>query len=371
MLIYDASASPGGALTSAHALAEVALGRGHQVVLVLVAPRCYEESTRWVRGLDARGHVQLELLQVRDFSRIRGLNWATREAKRASELELILSRHEPHVAIANNTPQANAALYFARGSERIFQYIRGPFYSSKLASMLLEQAERIFCVGDVATASAVLSVRDASRVSQITEGLSASQWPSPIEHDATRWMWAATLMRWKGLELMLEAYEQLDPEARPPLDVCYIPVSESEGAGSIPSHLPRGVMLHESPDIDRVRRAANVFIHTALAPEPFGRVILESMAAGLCVVVPDEGGAGEQVTHGVSGLRYKARSVNSLTQTLRALVERPAQIAQMGRRASKLASGRSASVAFAELLDACTDRGSRCVAPGKTEHVTA
>ena len=27
--------------------------------------------------------------------------------------------------------------------------------------------------------------------------------------------------------------------------------------------------------------------------------------------------------------------------------------------------------AFAELLDACTDRGSKCVAPGKPEHVTA
>lgn len=371
LLIYDASASPGGALTSAHALAEAALERDFEVALVLVAPRCYEESTRWIRRFDASGRVQLELLHARDFSSIRGVRWMTREARRAAELAQIIRRHEPCVSIANNTPQVNAALYLAHEEGRVFQYIRGPFYTSRLATLLLGQAERIFCVGDVAAASAVLSGRDATKVMKISEGLSASQWPSPNKAGAQRWMWAATLMRWKGLPLMLEAYGRLDPTLRPELDVCYIPVPGAEGAGSIPSCLPEGVTLHESPELDVIRQEASVLIHTALTPEPFGRVILESRAAGLCVVVPDEGGASEQVTHGVDGLRYTARSVAALERSLKLLLERPANATALGQLAAKAAARHTARVAFAKLLDACVEPTTREMSSSRGRHVPA
>jgi len=81
---------------------------------------------------------------------------------------------------------------------------------------------------------------------------------------------------------------------------------------------------------------ADFLLH--LCPEePFGLVVLEAFRAGLVVVVPDAGGAGGLVEHGVNGLRFRAGDAADLCRVLLAARQLPAasmqRLADAGRAA--------------------------------------
>jgi len=57
--------------------------------------------------------------------------------------------------------------------------------------------------------------------------------------------------------------------------------------------------------------------------EPFGLVILEAMAAGVPVLVPNTGGAAEVIEPGVSGFHFEANQPQSLAAALHALASQP------------------------------------------------
>lgn len=68
---------------------------------------------------------------------------------------------------------------------------------------------------------------------------------------------------------------------------------------------------------------ADLLLH--LCPEePFGLAILEAMAAGVPVLVPDQGGAGDIVTDGGNGYRFRANDAWDLARKLQALQQTPA-----------------------------------------------
>ena len=69
---------------------------------------------------------------------------------------------------------------------------------------------------------------------------------------------------------------------------------------------------------------ADLLVH--LCPvEPFGLTILEAMAAGVPVLVPDSGGAGSVVQNGISGFRFRSNDADSLGGRLVELTQTPAE----------------------------------------------
>jgi glycosyltransferase involved in cell wall biosynthesis len=56
------------------------------------------------------------------------------------------------------------------------------------------------------------------------------------------------------------------------------------------------------PDIAAALSDLDVAVHTSLRPEPFGRVIIEAMAAEVPVIAARDGGVPEIVQHGLNGL---------------------------------------------------------------------
>jgi len=75
-------------------------------------------------------------------------------------------------------------------------------------------------------------------------------------------------------------------------------------------------------DTRNVYASLDVVIHASLAPEPFGRVIIEAMAASKPVVAVNSGGPAEIIRHGETGLLYTCGDAADLSrQVLRLLAD--------------------------------------------------
>jgi len=72
-------------------------------------------------------------------------------------------------------------------------------------------------------------------------------------------------------------------------------------------------------DAEAVIAGLDVLIHASLAPEPFGRVVLEAMALGTPVIATNHGGPAGIVTHGVDGLLVPPGDTAALVRALEQL----------------------------------------------------
>lgn len=346
-LVVDGSSSFGGATTTLPGLVEALEAAGVEVALAA------SHRDGWERvGLDGRVHALPE-----SFWASSGAPYAWRELRRAASLRKLIADLGIDVVIANNDPAVNASAYVAaRGAHvPVVQLIRGGVRWSRLGSTMLGDAAAIFSHGG-ADEGRRAGFDDAflGRWQRLDEGLPARTWPRPRDVDADGWLWASTLARWKGLPLFLRSLAAV--EERPRVDVCYVPLAADHAdADVVPTTIPRNVTLHEHPrGLDAIRARSRVYVHTSLVPEPFGRSILEAMAAGLCAIVPNEGGAARLIVHGVTGLVYEARSAESLTATLRLAATNPGLVDGCGAAAAAAAEAWRAERVLRPLIDTVT-----------------
>ncbi len=70
-------------------------------------------------------------------------------------------------------------------------------------------------------------------------------------------------------------------------------------------------------------------------PEPFGRVIIEGMAAGRAVIGTDSGGVPEIIDHGRTGLLVPPKDASALAAAICRLIENPELTAELGTTARR------------------------------------
>ena len=108
----------------------------------------------------------------------------------------------------------------------------------------------------------------------------------------------AVFARWKGHELVLRAFDAVAAEF-PDAHLVFVggtiydTVAEHDFGTRLSSLVPsspRAHILPFQPDIERAYPEFDLITHYSLRPEPFGRVILESMACGVPVIAAAEGG---------------------------------------------------------------------------------
>jgi glycosyltransferase involved in cell wall biosynthesis len=91
-------------------------------------------------------------------------------------------------------------------------------------------------------------------------------------------------------------------------------------------------------DIPHLMKASDIIVHTSIAPEPFGRVIVEGMLASRPVIATAAGGALEIVDAGTTGLLVPPGDSLALAQAVTNLLNHPEQanaIAKMGHVAAR------------------------------------
>lgn len=78
------------------------------------------------------------------------------------------------------------------------------------------------------------------------------------------------------------------------------------------------------PATSQILLQSDLYLHTCPC-EPFGLAILEAMAVGVPVLVPDSGGAGLLVEHGRTGFHYRAGDRADLCAQIQAIAKLPAE----------------------------------------------
>lgn len=146
------------------------------------------------------------------------------------------------------------------------------------------------------------------------------------------------LERWKGHEILLRAMTQV---------VDAVPNAKGVVVGDSVPHEPhygdellalrgelglgdRILFSGFRPDIPTVMSALDVVVLASVAPEPFGRVLIEAMAAGKPVVATDAGAVREIVDDGVQGLLVPPEDVSALASAIIHILTRPDLAAAMG-----------------------------------------
>lgn len=186
----------------------------------------------------------------------------------------------------------------------------------------------------------------------------------PAPHGTLRVGLVATFARWKGHDVFLRALARL-PETLPLRGYIIGGPLYDTGGGQY----SMGELRELARDLgcaDRVgftgfqrsapaaMRALDVVVHASTAPEPFGLVLIEAMAAGRPLITSATGGAAEIVTAGDNALVHAAGDPASLAAAIQALVDGPslrARLASAGRQRAMAFDARIFVDRFAAVLE--------------------
>lgn len=150
----------------------------------------------------------------------------------------------------------------------------------------------------------------------------------------------ARLDPWKGQELLLEAFAAAFPDGDARLELAGGAPFGHDGfidllrARAVELGIADRIeLLGHVDDVDAALARWDVAVQASTRPEPLGQNVLQALAAGCAVVVADEGGPTEWVTHDVNGLRFAPRDAAALAAALRRLAEDPGLRVRLGAAA--------------------------------------
>lgn len=165
--------------------------------------------------------------------------------------------------------------------------------------------------------------------------------------DQLRLLYFGTLREGKGVHTALEALGHL--KKRNLLQNIHLTFL-GDGDSDYKTHLfalAKELDIEESVNFaGRVPRAEipywlnqfDVFLFTSLWPEPFGRTIVEAMAAGLVVIGSDVGGSREIFRHYPENMLYQPGNAEELASQIQRLFEEPELLSRLAKIGPKLVS---------------------------------
>lgn len=165
--------------------------------------------------------------------------------------------------------------------------------------------------------------------------------------DAVRVGLIATFARWKGHDVFLDALARLDSDLPFRAYIIGDALYSTTGSQFSRSELESRAAARGLSDkvgftgflADRpaTLRALDVIVHASTAPEPFGLVIAEAMAAGRAVITTATGGSAELVSDGDNALVTPAADPTALAAALTRLIADPGlrlRLGAAGRRSA-------------------------------------
>lgn len=145
------------------------------------------------------------------------------------------------------------------------------------------------------------------------------------------------LVSWKGQHVFLDALAELAPRY-PRLRGLIVGAPEANSQDYAESlrrqvqhlGLERTVVFTGfRQDIPRLLRGVDVLVHSSIQPEPFGRVLIEGMAAGVVVIGTSSGAVPEIIEDRVTGLLIPPNDAQAMARAISSILDDPARAANM------------------------------------------
>ncbi len=212
------------------------------------------------------------------------------------------------------------------------------------------RAARLIAISDAVARPYRASLRQPEKVVVVYNGIDPRPFASGdgtrvrrdlgVDPDQPLVVQIGQIARWKGQDVFLRAVAQVArefPRARFAI-VGRVVFPQNEAAyekhlHALAEHLRlrgRLVFAGHRTDIPDVLGAADLLVHAAVQPEPFGRVLIEAMAAGVPVIAAAAGGVPEIVAAGETGHLVPPGDPASLGQAMRELLASPERRAAQG-----------------------------------------
>jgi glycosyltransferase involved in cell wall biosynthesis len=159
-----------------------------------------------------------------------------------------------------------------------------------------------------------------------------------------RLLYVGRISKEKDLDVLVQAFRKLRSE-NVPVQLSFVghgPYSDAL-ADQLPEACFTGYLTGDT--LARAYASADIFVFPSTT-DTFGNVIIEAQAAGLPVIVSDEGGPKELVSDGVSGLITKARNPDDFANAVRRLAGDEELRKRMGAAARSSVQNRSWPNAF-------------------------
>ncbi|WP_097356988.1 glycosyltransferase family 4 protein [Candidatus Enterovibrio escicola] len=267
-----------------------------------------------------------------------------------------------HTALAASGPGVDFALYLVKPilNFSLVQMVHGPVAVSRTIGRCLMAADNVFFLNTsqnslssaVGAAGFHTNIAAHHNFQPFCNGLPTQVWPSQCQYDCPVLYWAASLLKWKGLDTLISSLGKISPSKRPETHICYIRPTKNNLPVSKAPHPMSKVFWHNSPDnLDKIRAHGNIFISTSTR-EPFGLSILEAMAAGMCVIIPADGAFWDkQLIHNINCLKYQPDNVNSLSEAIVHAQHNLMKVKELGITAKVIAQQYRADLCFSTICD--------------------
>jgi glycosyltransferase involved in cell wall biosynthesis len=263
--------------------------------------------------------------------------------------------HSPDVIVANSL-YATITMAFARVAPRITRV-----YYSRVSMETLKGLKRVLAIhfffrqfdgflanskwtkSCIPTVLARRPIRVAYPISGVTERTASTRSRPSGRGDELVIASLSRPDRWKGTDILIDAVKAMTPRpgARPVrLDIyggtffsdpAFITeIEDSARESAVPIRF-----LGHVDDVASVLDEVDIVVLSTRFPEPFGQVVVQGLAHGAVVVVPDQGGPMEVVEDGVNGLVFHSGDPDSLRTVLEAAIgdaDRMTDLVSQGRR---------------------------------------
>lgn len=149
--------------------------------------------------------------------------------------------------------------------------------------------------------------------------------------------------RWKGQQLLLDAFSELNHENAKLIFVGSPPPNQDEYLNNLTDKIDQRDLhkkvkiLPFQNDIWNVWELIDIAIVPSIEPEPFGLVAVEAMLCGKPVIASRMGGLSEIVVHQETGILFESRNSTQLKEALNQLILDQEQRRSMGQKGKQRA----------------------------------
>lgn len=144
------------------------------------------------------------------------------------------------------------------------------------------------------------------------------------------------LVSWKGVEILIKALPKVLKHHSNIKVVIVGEGGERNKLEKLVTHLNMSEtvnFLGNRENVQEIYSSMDLFIHTAIEPEPFGRVIIEAMSCELPIISTNIGGPKEIITHGFDGYLIEPGDSDILSDQIFYLIENPKVRSQISKNA--------------------------------------